>query len=44
MDTEQLPAAALADYAEYCRMGGRFELRVWWERYKDDYAAESSGT
>ena len=33
----QLPAAALDDYAEYRRRGGRFPLGDWWHRYKDDY-------
>lgn len=32
-----LPTAALDDFAEYRRQGGRFELSVWWDRYKDDY-------
>lgn len=32
-----LPAAALDDYAEYVRQGGRFGIAVWWDRYRDDY-------
>jgi hypothetical protein len=32
-----LPAAALTDYVEYRRRGGRFGLDVWWARYRDDY-------
>jgi hypothetical protein len=32
-----LPAAALDDYVEYRRQGGRFDLGTWWTRYKDDY-------
>jgi len=31
------PPAALDDYAEYRRCGGRFPLEQWWERYKDNY-------
>jgi hypothetical protein len=34
-------AAALDDYAEYRRQGGRFDLDTWWARYKDDYTHSS---
>lgn len=37
----QMPKAAVDDYGEYLRQGGRFSLEVWWERYKDDYARSS---
>ena len=29
--------AMAADYAEYRRMGGRFDFLAWAERYADDY-------
>jgi hypothetical protein len=40
MSVDALPAAALADYAEYRRRGGRFDLEVWWARYRDDYRGQ----
>lgn len=40
--SEQMPQAALDDYREYARMGGRFGVATWWERYKDDYQAVTS--
>lgn len=36
-----LPVDAVEDFAEYCRLGGRFDVEVWWERYKGDYEAVS---
>jgi hypothetical protein len=36
-----LPAAALDDFAEYRRQGGRFDLDTWWARYWDDYTHSS---
>jgi hypothetical protein len=34
-------AAALDDYAEYRRYGGHFDLRTWWDRYKDNYKGDT---
>ena len=39
---ELLPEAAQADYREYLRQGGRYDVAVWWERYKDYYPQETS--
>ena len=41
VDPCYLPSAALDDFAEYLRQGGRFSLEVWWGRYKDDYVRRS---
>jgi hypothetical protein len=35
--TRVLPDGAINDYTEYRRQGGRFDLWVWWNRYKDNY-------
>lgn len=35
-----LPVSAERDYLEYVRMGGRHDIAVWWERYKDYYQQE----
>ena len=42
LDASLLPRAALDDYGEYLRRGGRFPLETWWERYKDDYVREAA--
>lgn len=39
---ELLPSAAQADYREYLRQGGRYDVAVWWERYKDYYREVAS--
>lgn len=36
-DLRALPIAALDDFGEYRRRGGRFGIEVWWRRYRDDY-------
>lgn len=37
-----IPKAAQRDYVEYVRMGGRHDIAVWWERYKDNYQQVTS--
>ena len=32
-----LPVEAQQDFGEYRRMGGRFDARHWWGRYKGNY-------
>lgn len=37
-----LPVSAERDYVEYRRVGGRHDIAVWWERYKDNYQQVTS--